>query len=988
MPRLSQKGGLSMVQSSNESQQTQTFSIDHENVLPEHYRLIELIGRGGMAEVYLAEDRRLGRKVAIKFLNPQFRRDADRVRRFRQEARSASALNHPNILIIHDIGDRGGVQFIVSEFVEGETLGTRIAQGKLSFAEAVDVAIQAASALAAAHSAGIVHRDIKPDNVMIRNDGVVKVLDFGLAKARGFSSANGTEFDALTLDSGSTSPGLIVGTPQYMSPEQARGKELDGRTDIFSLGIIIFEMVTRHSPFASGNFADTMAAILTKEPRRLEEFVEGAPARIIALVERCLRKDREERFLSMAELETELKLLRGELVDNPRATAEVDALRSDRTQIRPTDQHSVRRFVSDTFRHPSPIAAVIILVAAGLLIGGWWAWDRLAARSTGTSLMRTVPITTWSSSARELVSSASFSPDGRLVAYAIRNDDAMEIWVKPVVGGDPVQVTKSGGYNQYPVWSPNGEEIAYLSDRGNSLGIWRIPFTGGNPTKIFGSVRTGARPISWGSEGQIYFQSIRELLKVSEGVEPTAVTDFSAFGTDVRTIEVSRDEASVAYSLKRGPDWKIMIRAIRGGPDLEIGSTSEQIDYIAWHPNGKSVFASLLVEGSLQVVEFPTDGSGQIQRSNGDINFVVHDVDANGSVLYGTVSETSDLWRVDTRDGKESIVANEVASEYWPDVGPNGSIAYQSVSRVEQPTIGTIKVQTPGVERSSIVSPSGFNPVWSNKGDRIAFLKRNGSRNEVWIARPDGVDSARFAEEVAVAPGYEVTPYLKRTTHDVAWSPDDLKIAVVGPAQVGTNVWVAPADGSASAQVLEGESGLNLSPIWTRDGRSIILLSVTAPSNTGSERSFRIFLNEVDTSAKRLLFETKQPLRLLGLTGDGESLVFALNPDPKERSAISETIDVYRISLIQGAPSKVLTLRSAYFNNVHLSADGSVIGFVTRTQDQTGIATSTMTGDSPKQIVVFNDPKILISSLGLSRDGSFIVFGKQTRTNLLSMLTN
>ncbi|HEX6279580.1 MAG TPA: protein kinase, partial [Pyrinomonadaceae bacterium] len=173
-----------MVNQSSESRQTQAFSNAYETVLPEHYRLVEMVGRGGMAEVFLGEDTRLGRKVAIKFLNAEFRRDPDRVRRFRQEARSASALNHPNILTIHDIGDNNGVQFIVSEFVEGETLGARIAQGRLSLAETIEIAMQIASALSASHSAGIVHRDIKPDNVMIRWDGVVKVLDFGLAKAR------------------------------------------------------------------------------------------------------------------------------------------------------------------------------------------------------------------------------------------------------------------------------------------------------------------------------------------------------------------------------------------------------------------------------------------------------------------------------------------------------------------------------------------------------------------------------------------------------------------------------------------------------------------------------------------------------------------------------------------------------------------------------------------------------------------------------------
>src|SRR5688572_22902736 len=226
-----------MIRETTDSQPTQ-ISNDYKRVLPGHYRLIDLLGRGGMAEVFLAEDTRLSRRVAIKFLNSEFREDPDRMRRFHQEARAASALNHPNILIIHDIGENEGIQYLVSEFIQGEPLSSRISRGKVPLPEAVDIAIQIASALAASHDAGIVHRDIKPDNVMLRPDGSVKVLDFGLAKDTG-NFTHAVDFDANTLDNVSTSPGLIMGTPQYMSPEQARGSQLDARTDVFSLGIII-----------------------------------------------------------------------------------------------------------------------------------------------------------------------------------------------------------------------------------------------------------------------------------------------------------------------------------------------------------------------------------------------------------------------------------------------------------------------------------------------------------------------------------------------------------------------------------------------------------------------------------------------------------------------------------------------------------------------------------------------------------------------------
>ncbi|MEQ1762342.1 MAG: protein kinase [Pyrinomonadaceae bacterium] len=989
MPRLPSQLGLSMVHSSNESQQTRTFSIDHENVLPDHYRLIELIGRGGMAEVYLAEDRRLGRKVAIKFLNSEFRRDPDRVRRFRQEARSASALNHPNILIIHDIGDRGGIQFIVSEFVEGETLGTRIAQGRVPFAEAVDIAIQAASALTAAHAAGIVHRDIKPDNVMIRHDGAVKVLDFGLAKARGFTTLNGGDFDALTLDSGSTSPGLIVGTPQYMSPEQARGKELDGRTDIFSLGIIIFEMVTRHSPFAGGSFADTMAAILTKEPRRMDEFVEAVPERLIALVEKCLKKNLEERFSSMAELEAELKLLKTELAEDPRDTAEVDPAKSDRTQIRPTHQHSIRRFVSSTFKKPSPIAAVIILVAAGLLAAGWWAWDRVSLRSASPSLMRTVPITSWSSSASELVTSASFSPDGKLVAFSARKGDSTEIWVKPVVGGDPVQVTKNGSYNQYPIWSPDGQEIAFYSEFDNSPGIWRTPFTGGPVAKMAAVERT-FRPLLWGKDGTLFFESRGEMFRANGSGVPEQATNFRERGVIANAIRISDDESYLAYSSKENLGWKLNVQRVTGGAAKSIGTSPNQIDHIEWHPSGQSVFASFSVEQILHVVEASTNGESSLQRSNGDTNFVVHDVSRDGAVLYSSLAETSDLWKIDTTASKETIVANEVSLEFWPDIAADGSISYQAGTHSERPDLASIKTAPGSSVRSSNVDIPGFLPSWSNDREWIAFIRRREAVYELWKSRSNGTDQTRLNDSVGL-PNLSMAPYFLVGSSNIAWSPDDKKIAVVGRDQ---NIWHirivdAETPGPGVSLVSEpSEYWKEASPFWTRDGRSVVASSNPSPRAPNPEARFQIHSTNVADGYRRQLHEGLDPVRIIGLSSEGSDVLFALRTDRNQLSPTPPNTEIYSVSLNKGGqPRKIGTLESAYFNNIHLAKDGRVLAYVRRSGDLVTILTRSLTDGAETQHLVVNDPKILISNLGLSDDGRFIVFGKQTRTKLLSMLT-
>ncbi len=274
------------------------------------YSIVSLLGQGGMGKVYLAEDIRLERKVALKMLPAAFTQNPDCLRRFEREAKAASSLNHPNILTIHEIGEADGSHYIVSEFVEGETLREQLKRGALPLTAALDAARQVAGALAAAHEAGIVHRDIKPENVMSRPDGLVKVLDFGLAKLteRPTEVPNeGNDLESTAASRLNTEPGLVVGTAQYMSPEQARGMTVDHRTDIFSLGVMLYEMLAGRRPFEGATISDVMAAILTKEPEPLEELRSEAGPKISHAVIRSLSKEREERFQTVREFAEQIQ---------------------------------------------------------------------------------------------------------------------------------------------------------------------------------------------------------------------------------------------------------------------------------------------------------------------------------------------------------------------------------------------------------------------------------------------------------------------------------------------------------------------------------------------------------------------------------------------------------------------------------------------------------------------------------------------------------
>lgn len=335
--------------------------------LPEHYQVLKQLGAGGMGEVWLAEDTRLGRKVALKLLPARFTRDAERIRRFEQEGRAASSLNHPNILTIYDIGQVASSFYLATEYVEGRTLWQQMKDGRIPLLEALDIVRQVASALAAAHAAGIVHRDIKPENIMVRPDGLVKVLDFGLAKLteqRGDGMLGRQSDEAVTSSGFSkpgslTQPGMVLGTVSYMSPEQARGLDVDARSDLFCLGVVLYEMIAGVRPFMGATAADVLAALLDKEPPTLAHYVPAAPPQLEQIVRRALRKDRAERYQTAHELLHDLQALKQER----ELAAQLARPQTARTGNQQPLVNSIRRHK----RRVGVTLAVIIALVAGVV---------------------------------------------------------------------------------------------------------------------------------------------------------------------------------------------------------------------------------------------------------------------------------------------------------------------------------------------------------------------------------------------------------------------------------------------------------------------------------------------------------------------------------------------------------------------------------------------------------------------------------------------
>ncbi len=355
----------------------------------DRYKIISLIGKGGMGEVYLAKDKKLDRQVAVKILNEEFSRHESNLERFIREAKSASALNHPNILVVHEVGESEDAHYIVSEFIKGKTLREMLKESPPSLAEVLDIAIQTANALSAAHEAHLVHRDIKPENIMIRPDGFVKVLDFGLAKLVEQKNKPILGLEDLTLKQNQTAKGVILGTINYMSPEQARGKDIDTRTDIWSLGVVLYEMLTGKPPFAGETMSDTISAILSKNPVPLAASVPNIPKELERIIGKTLRKNRDERYHHIKELLIDLKDFKKELEFNeilerstaPSTNGEASANNSaiaKAAQIAQTASSAEYIFgeIKQRKRGVLSVLAILLLSAVGL---GYWFFSHRTA---------------------------------------------------------------------------------------------------------------------------------------------------------------------------------------------------------------------------------------------------------------------------------------------------------------------------------------------------------------------------------------------------------------------------------------------------------------------------------------------------------------------------------------------------------------------------------------------------------------------------------
>src|SRR5215213_1723383 len=795
-----------------------------------HYTVLRVIGRGGMGEVFLCHDTRLGRKVALKLLRSDFTGIEDRLRRFQQEAQAVSALNHPNILTIHEIGQQTSLHFIATEYVEGETLRQHLSShGRMMLSHTLDVAIQVASALTAAHHAGIIHRDIKPENIMLRTDGYVKVLDFGLAK---LGEPKTLESIAPTLPIVETEPGLVMGTVTYMSPEQARGLAVDARTDIWSLGAMIYEMASRRQPFEAETASDVVALILQKEPPPLAHFLPEVPAEVDRIVRKTLRKDREERYQTTKDLLIDLRNLKKELeleTERERSIGRSTPPRTSSVQVETvTAQYpsSAEYVVNEIKQHKRAVILIAALIVVSIVGGSYAIFRRYQSNNEAAAIKATFAQLSDQPGPEYF---PSLSPDGRSFVYAGFGAGNWDVYLQRVGGKNPVNLTKdSASHDTQPAFSYDGERIAFRSEREGG-GLFVMGATGESVKRL---TNFGFNP-AWSPDG-------KEIAYADEGpVDPALRSNPNSrvWAVNVATGErrqVTQEDAiqpnwsphgnRIAYGGRRNAAQRdIWTIPANGGEPTEVTNDAAIEASPVWSPDGKYLYFGSDRGGSMNVWRVPIEEQsgkvlGPAEAVTTPSSYSTHlSFSRDGRhMVYSQVIIRGNLQQIAFDPDKETVTGQTswiTQGSKWantPNLSPDGQwLAFDS-QRGKQDDLFVVMRDGTGLRQLTDDVPKDRQPRWSPDGKQIAFFSDRTGKWEIWMINSDGSG----LKQLTYAPGIVTNPI---------WSPDGARLAYRNPAGSPSIIEVEKPWTEQSPRVLPsmGNSFGWGAWSWSPDGRKL-----------------------------------------------------------------------------------------------------------------------------------------------------------------------
>ncbi|HEV8370570.1 MAG TPA: protein kinase [Pyrinomonadaceae bacterium] len=909
------------------------------------YEIRHWIGAGGMGEVYYARDTRLGRYVALKILLPELTANQERLRRFEQEARATSALNHPNILTIFEVGHDSDVHFISTEFVEGDTLRQHTAEEELTLGKTLDIAIQIAAALSAAHTSGIVHRDIKPENIMLRSDGYVKVLDFGLAKLMPSYDERLADPSLSTAFNMNTDPGAIVGTVNYMSPEQLRGMKVDGRADIWGLGVVLYEMIAGHSPFGRFTKSDVIAAILREEPPLLTTYSKDIPPELQRIISKALRKEREERYQMAKDLLVDLKNLKQDFeldskqgriwssgaakhsADGPPATDlhKTLALTKKIEPVKPTS--GVQYFFEEIRQHR--IGATILMtglvlsVVAGLAV--WLGGRRASSEPTAPAVLSSVEINTTSS-----VREAAISPDGKYIAFVAEDAGNQSIKIQQPYDASESPVIVAGGEYRGLVFSRDGYFVYYLSKDEMGSALYEVATLGGAARRLLGGIDT---PITLSPDGS-------ELAFVRRGKDGTVLITARVDGSSERQLPLPPLQSE--FSTLR----------INSGP--------------AWSPDGKVIACPIISKGDpmhMELVAARVD-DGSVKTIGSRQFFLIGQLgwlpDGSGLIIAAQEKtppqSTSQIWFVDYPGGESRTLTSDVG--YYQGLSLTADANTLITTRTSQNSkiwIASVLAQNNVEELPASKNKGSGGLTWTPEGHIVYASNETGSM-EIWATRGNGSDVRQLTFD-------------KHTCVEPAISQQDSSFIVFASYVSGKpHIWRIDKNGNNPKQLTNGP--YEDWPDVSADGKWVIYHS----SETAGDRIWKVSIDGgspsllSDKAARHPVFSPDGKLIAFYLGQDGSAWQLAVLPVAGDHSVKTFSI-----------PAAV----ADQWVGPRWSPDSKAITYVVTKGGISNIWSQPVSGEAATQLTNFDQDQIFAFAWSLDGKNLALVRGVNAKSVIL-----
>jgi Tol biopolymer transport system component/predicted Ser/Thr protein kinase len=859
-----------------------------------HYEILHLIGKGGMGDVYAAEDTKLGRKVALKILPSEMAADPERRARFDREAKAVAALNHPNIVTIHSVEEADGVHFITMELVEGKTLSELIPKSGCPLSSLLDRAVAMIDAVSAAHRRGITHRDLKPDNVMVTGDGRVKVLDFGLAKLK----SEGTDDIAATrlAADAQTAEGKILGTVAYMSPEQAEGKPVDPRSDVFSLGIILYEMATGRRPFNGDTPVSTLSSILKDTPSSVTELNKALPRHLGRIVKRCLTKDPNRRYQTAVDLRNDLEGLKEEVESG-------DILL----------EGAVAGTSAGRFKGRRLAVGVAVLAVAVIGIGyGLHRFVSLRAGDPGTTATFQQMEMTRLTGKKGSYSSPAISPDGKYVVHVQEDEGEDSLWLLQISTASRVQIVPPSDAHLWgPAFSPDGDFIYYVRSMSDAdFGtLYRVPVLGG-PSK----------PVIEDVDGRVSFSpdGSRFVFLRSEGIQRDMLVVADVDGGNVREI-ASR---TLPEEYHRNPAWSpdgrvVAVAALtrsdsdeyslvevpsEGGDERTISSRAwGHIENPAWLPDG----SGLVISEAFQLWEQPYP-EGTARRITNDLNsYYGVSLTTDGKSLVTVLTETDRaLWVTSVGEaGEPERITSGSERVYYRGVScaPDGRIVYgASVG----PASGLWITGKDGGKTTQLTS-GGLRPSVSVDGRYIVFRSSDSTENHIWRMDLDGGNPV----QLTFGDGEDLPQC----------HPDGRTVLYLGVTSGGYALYRVPLEGGEPVPLVDR----------TLTG------SPPAISPDGTKVAVRFYDEDTDEMLTGIFqIEGGESTRTLELDDDGFRVSLRSSPGGDALDYVvyeEEAANIWSQPLDGGPPRRLTHFEAEHIDDFAWAPDGKTLAVIRRT---------------------------------------------------------